>query len=68
MATPTRKEIEERIALIDITLADGISSVTTDGTTTSVDLASLRVERKELRRRLSTMVQPVSMAVNLGSF
>jgi hypothetical protein len=68
MASPTRKEIEERIASIDVTLADGISSVTTDGTTTSVDLGSQRVERKELRRRLSTMVQPVAMAVNLGSF
>ena len=62
----TREELEVKIKKIDQTLEDGITSVTTDGTTTTVDLAQQRTERKELRRQLDTLRVPFVVDIRLG--
>ena len=66
----TQAEILERIAAIDERLKSGIESVTTDGTTTRVNLSELRKERDELEKRLTTrkMVRPVASRIQLGGF
>jgi hypothetical protein len=63
-----REEIEAAIASIDQKLNSGITSVTTDGTTTTVDLNALHKRRRELVNELDNMRQPVSMRVDLSKF
>ena len=62
----TREQLETKIKSIDETLAAGVTSVTTDGTTTTVDLAQLRLERKELRRQLDALGKQVMQDIRLG--
>ena len=66
MAT-TQAEIEARISSISEQLAEAITQVTTDGTTTMVDLKELRRERAYLQRQLANMKVPTSVTVNLSS-
>ncbi|QDV44376.1 hypothetical protein Enr13x_42410 [Stieleria neptunia] len=65
--------IETRLATIDARLASGIESVSTDGTSTKVNLASLRQERERLTKLRDGLVprrtrRPVASRISLGGF
>lgn len=62
----TNQEIQNRINDIDELLASGVTSVSTDGTSTSIDVTSLRKERADLQRRLVASSRPLNMGWNLG--
>ena len=61
----TQKEIWERIAAIDETLATGIQTVTVDGTSTTVGLKELRQERDRLLRVYNAGRRPTSASIHL---
>lgn len=66
MADPNEVQAtRDAIAKINARLASGVTSVTTDGTTTSVDLRTLKDERGRLERTLATLVQPISASIDL---
>jgi hypothetical protein len=46
----TQQELESRIRELDLEIAQAISSVSTDGTSTSVDLNAKREERDRLQK------------------
>lgn len=62
--------LKQQLAEIDAKLASGITTVSADGTSTSVDLAALRRERETLQRRLADYRgrRPVCSRINLGGF
>lgn len=62
----SNQEIQNRIDDIDELLASGVTSVSTDGTSTSIDVNSLRKERADLTRRLISSSRPLNMTWNLG--
>lgn len=66
----TQAEIRQRIEDIEEILRSGVESVTTDGTSTRVNLDQLRTERNELRRKLTTnkAARPVVSRIDLGRF
>lgn len=66
----TQAQIRQRIEDIEEILRSGVESVTTDGTSTRVNLDELRKERNELRRRLTThnAARPVCSRIDLGGF
>lgn len=61
----TQAQIQARIDQIDEDLASGVTSTSTDGTTVSVNLESLRAERRRLQRLLDKPTLPRNMRVNL---
>jgi hypothetical protein len=62
----SNEQIKQRIDDIDELLASGVTSVSTDGTSTSIDVNSLRKERADLNRRLISTSRPLNMNWNLG--
>jgi hypothetical protein len=66
----TQYEIKTRIAEIDAKLLAGVQSVTTDGTSTTLNLSELRKERSELEKHLQSTRRrkPASARIDLGGF
>lgn len=66
----TQAEINARIAKLETELDAAIRSVTTDGTSTSVDLQAKREQLDRLKRQSLSgkMRRPTSAGVNLGGF
>ncbi len=60
------QKIRDQIDALSARIASGVTSVTTDGTTTSVDLRTLKEERARLERKLVTLVQPISATIDLS--
>jgi hypothetical protein len=58
--------IQSRIDVINARLASGVTSVTTDGTTTQVDLRTLEKERDRLDRQLVSQGQPTAASIDLS--
>lgn len=66
----TQEEIETELAAIEAKLSSGVESVTTDGTSTRVNLQALERRADDLRRRLDSfkMTRPVASKISLGGF
>lgn len=66
----SQNQLEAKLAKIEARIQSGIKSVTTDGTSTNVDLAALKEEATRLRRRLNSRKarRPVASRIDLGSF
>jgi hypothetical protein len=62
--------LESQLAKIEARLSSGIESVSSDGTSTKVNLAALRKQRDDLRRKLKSqkMKRPVASRIDLGGF
>lgn len=58
----TREQIEAAIAEINETLNQGVTSVSVDGMSSSIDLTALRKRRGELRRELAALDNPNASA------
>ena len=63
-------ELQQQLDAVEAKLRSGIESVTTDGTSTKINLAELRKERDNLKRLLSdyNTRRPVASRINLGGF
>ena len=66
----TQAEIQCRLDTIDAQLRSGVQFVSTDGTSTTVNLAELRMERDRLQKTLTTYKasRPVTARIDLGGF
>lgn len=66
----TEAELQTRIDTIDAKLRAGIESVTSDGTSTKVNLAELRKERLDLQKQLNSrrLRRPPASRIELGGF
>ena len=63
-------QLQQQLDAVEAKLRSGIESVTTDGTSTKINLAELRKERDNLKRLLSdyNTRRPVASRINLGGF
>ena len=63
-------QLQQQLDAVEAKLRSGIESVTTDGTSTKINLAELRKERDNLKRLLSdyNTPRPVPSRINLGGF
>ena len=70
MACQSQTQIEAQLDAIEAKLRSGIESVSSDGTSTKVNLAELRKERDNLKRLLATFNtrRPVASRIKLGGF
>lgn len=66
----TQIDLQTQLDKIEQKLRSGIESVTTDGTTTKVDLDQLRMERNTLRKQIASHKarRPTVARIDLGGF
>jgi len=66
----SQAEIAKALASVEAKLRSGIESVNADGTSTKVNLAELRQERDQLRRKLTAYNtrRPVASRIDLTGF
>lgn len=64
--------LKSALESIEAKLRSGVTRVTTDGTSTEVDLNALRMERDRLQRRIdaaeATAKRPAASRIYLGGF
>ena len=66
----SQSQIETQLAEVEAKLRSGIESVSSDGTSTKVNLSELRKERDYLKRSLAAhnTRRPVASRIELGGF